>query len=905
MPLVSGRFGRRLFTWMAAALLPATTFATEVVLGGAPHILIPHPRVWFDGPGGTITASLCHDRRNRVCKAVASNPIWGALTSSLDEFVANVSDCPDGKACSYQWQNAYRGMRISSFAQISLAALAWYSDRSKRNYLDLVKYWLNHADETVETLACDERIPNCGNNVDNDYASRYVLALAMAYTLVRNELDGAARARFLGMMLNDLTDEPRCEDLYVPGPGAVTTSVRNDRVTGIGTRWLSENDPGKRLRPGDTIYIRNDPHRILSVDSDVSLTYRTQNMSYFQPYTAVAYKVAHPWKQGNCGFVYYLKHNLYSSVSTPPILRNSPYLPSGGSDAWLPQDVLHNQVLTRNLSLLAIALATADDDPRASRLLDQLYGWWVSAEGYTRFKKNWSGFAPVDSRYFTSRYHPFMQDMVWLWDTNFTKPLVPGGYGAGQWLKNSLMTYVYSELPNAREYFRYGDQYATAQVTMDQVVGLLTGIHAYAGSDEAKYANDWLRRLSGLWSMVGPSGGFRAANGFALPWEYTFLNPLDETLDTTKLPAQRAFTGNDFDGPQGFGPGMVISRTGWTDPLDTAILIQAIGTDTLNNLGGCNPASFKIYKGTYLIGEDSAGSTNSRTGVGEAMNYMEIGGQNQLISPRGTPATTADVRVPRYAGDPQSRYTYALVDSRGAYRPAASVIRLQRQFVHFKKPTARDYLVIYDDAETAAGNLKRIYTHYSNNGQLSEGATTLDANTATVVSNGPNARLRTRFLLPAGPKTGYVYTDAPNGSYPGGAGSTFRVSVCASADGKSCDPSNRSAEFLTVHMPEGLKQPPTSEVELIQTIDPRFSGVQIGGVAPKVAIFARGGMSRPALTFAVNFAGQAQVLIAGLLPGAYDVQRNGTELLHNAAVQADAGTLYFEAEAGLFAINRH
>ena len=270
----------------------------------------------------------------------------------------------------------------------------------------------------------------------------------------------------------------------------------------------------------------------------------------------------------------------------------------------------------------------------------------------------------------------------------------------------------------------------------------------------------------------------------------------------------------------------------------------------------------------------------------------------------------ADVEVPRYGdggtGPNQSKYMYALVDAKDAYTAAAALVRMHRHFVDFKGG-AQQFIVVYDDVQTSSGQMKRTYLHYPNNGQKGEGQTAWDGDTNTVVSlDGPGGtELLTKVLFPGSP--GFTYVNRPDGGYPGGVGQTFRVSICAGSgrDASGCDPANRQAEFLVVHMPakhQSAKLPPVS---LISEIDPNFRGVAIGGAAPKVALFARNGALHDRVSgFVAPEGGVMQVLIAGLEPGTYDVTKDGTAVASGLKVNAGDNSLYFESSGGRFAVVR-
>jgi hypothetical protein len=914
--------GNQLRRWILLLLLVSASWAqTTVTLNGTSYALKDHPRVWFDGPGGSITSSFCTDTLNPACKGVASNLPWTANNNEVAPYITSTSDCPSGPNCSYNWAHAYSGMRISNFMPVASAALGWYTDHSKTTYLDLVKYWIGNVDLIIETLGCDETFSNCGNNVDNDYARRYLQPIFMAYELVQDQLDPTVKAAFVGMILNDRQDAGGCTNAFIAGSGTITTTTSSTTVTGIGTLWLTNPDTTQQLAPGDTIYILNDPHRVTAVSSDTSLTYLTQNMGYFTAHSSVAYKIAHRWQSGNCGFIDYIKHNLFSQFSTPPILSSSPYGVSGGASGWHPNDLLHNQVATTGVVLTAAALSLADADSRAITLLQQIFAWWnyPTDSGYTYtnqssypdggyhiFKQYWSGFAQVDTRYFMSRVHGFMQDQAWFWDNNFTTT-IGSGYLQGAWLKNSMLAYIYSQRgptnssDTLNNLMPFQDRYTTSQLRGDNVLGVMTGIHAYQGSNEAAWANYWLRNLSTTWALTGSVPGLTDVG--AAQWAYIFLSPTDAaTNPTTVLPLDRAFTGNDFDGPTGVGTNVVLSRSGWNPSSDTILLIQAFGARSSSEFGR-NDGSYKIFRKRFLVAEDNVNGGYSRSDSGSAnhTNYMEIGGTDNLIDPNpGNGRPYVDIRVPRYhQSTAGNSYMYSLVDGTAAYMPAAGVIRQQRQFVHFKAADTQELIVIYDDVKTAKGALKRSFTHF--NILAADGNTAVfDQTSSSMAVTNATSSLQTMWVFPSATR---LYIDNADGSYTGGDNTTFRVSACATADGNSCDPDNKAWDLITIHVPGGPNVSALPRATLLAACDANFRGVQIEGVDPKVTVFAQGGNLYARAVFTTTFSGNGQILITGLQPGSYAVTKDGAPVAVMAVSAAD-GTLSFQSTSGAFSILR-
>ena len=504
-----------------------------------------------------------------------------------------------------------------------------------------------------------------------------------------------------------------------------------------------------------------------------------------------------------------------------------------------------NQNITKTYGFLIMGLALAEDD-RGARLAEAAANWWNDS-GWPLQKKYWTGFAQVDSGYFKVRVHPYVQSIC-LALYNATSGSV--NYLSGNWLKNSLMVYVYGHLPTATPYPQIsGWGGGVTQMSVEKIFGLPLGIAAYADSNEAKYANYWLRNMWRYWNSTTLAS---MTNGYTW-FYYPFIDPSMSDLDSKALPTQRAFITTDLgDLFPNYNTGHIISRTGWSSPQDTLLHIYAYDVDRFSyhlssTSGPTNPGSYSIYKSHYLLADDLGHGIVVYDGAynnwDQKSNYIEVGGTSNLKNPNGV-NVRVDVETPRYSAGPNSEFMYALVDTLGAYTAKANLQRIQRQFIDFKGSGTQQFIVVYDDVE-AAGQVKRTYLHYPNNGQSAsgqstEGFTALDSATKTITSTDPaGTRLLTQVLFPAGSTTGYVYTDSPDGSYPGGVGQTYRVSICASADGASCDPANAQAEFIVVHEPTSSGDGTLPTISLITDINPSFRGVEIDGSSPKIAILGR------------------------------------------------------------------
>jgi hypothetical protein len=857
--------------------------------------LTSHPRLWLDGPNGSLTARMKDPDGSggaTAPRAQPGNPPWDAITSWLD---GNINS-------NYQWDSSnFALFRNGSFAPILTMGLRWFSDNSQTKYRDGAIHWIFNAERIVETLACDESVVSCGNPTDMDYGAGYfVLPLAETYSLIRDQLSQELATRFLSIMLNDKTDGDSCTGMYLPGTGTVTAATSAGVMTGSGTNWLST------LSPGDTIFpAGKNPWVVVSVDSDTQIHYRTSNLAGAN-FSGVnlPYEIAHPWQPGNCGWSFWAKHQGYSILSP-----GGAYPPAGGSAL---NDLFGNQFLTKTAAFLAVGLATADDDPRGARMAEGAANWFQDV-GFPLYQKYWTGPTQIDSQYGMDRFGLFIAEIVWgLYNST-------GGavnYLGGNWLKNRALFDLYEFLPTSGNGNTYGIGYGTANLALRSWAKMADGplfSQILNGTDEGAYLNYYMRQTRGDFT----ASSIKAGACLVCPVAYTFSDPTYTSKDYTSiLPTSHAFIHTDAESTSPTtNTSMIIDRTGWTSSNDTLLHIMAVDVERdTNHLsssanGSYNPASYSIYKRHQLLGEDSGTGLQTTLGYSNwdsKSMYMEIGGIANLKDANGT-TVIADVEVPRYGdggnGPNKNKYMYALVDASGAYNSSANLLRMNRHFVDFKGGS-QQFILVYDDVLTSSGKMKRTYLHYPNNGESGEGFTSYDQanNTITSFDSPGGTALLTKVLFPGNP--GFTYVDNFNGLYPGGVGQTFRVSICAGmgVDASGCDTGNSQAEFLVVHMPAANQSATLPPIKLMTSLDPTFRGVEIGGSSPKVALFARnGGLNSGVAFFSTQLSGTIQFLVAGLAAGWYSVWKDGT-LLTTSQVQNRDNSLYFESTGGTFSV---
>src|SRR3989344_1593730 len=177
--------------------------------------------------------------------------------------------------------------------------------------------------------------------------------------------------------------------------------------------------------------------------------------------------------------------------------------------------------------------------------------------------------------------------------------------------------------------------------------------------------------------------------------------------------------------------------------------------------------------------------------------------------------------------------------------------------------------------------------------------TILDSINKTVVSTGSSRRVNSKVLSPAG--NVIITTDNASGTYTGGAGKTYRTTICPSTDSTTCSTQATSLESFTIHQPLANTTDALPSIGLVST-DANSAGIEIGGADPKVAVFAKSGVDKNTVAFTTTHSSTAQYLVAGLVPGRYDIKKDGVDLSSNNLVNYSDNTLYFESTKGAFQV---
>lgn len=907
----------------------------SVTINGNSYTYTDHPRVWFDGPGGTLTTALQDpDGAGPLVaqKASDANPAYVALKAKIRSCVATDPPC-----VPYD-----KGLALAE------AALDWFMDNSQTNSLRAAKYWINNIETFYSQFqfACDFTQQNCGIGSHSDWPSTDISHYAYAYTLIRSELSAGERTTFGQKMLND-NDQYNGDSGCTPQLQAIagtTVNYAGSGATTITGSGLSGATAGRLL------YVRAPPQYLwataATIDSDSQITLSGPLKSWGgingNSVAGGTLWELKPWTSSTCGYEWALKNSIegprdtigrytkttlganvvagattvtvangevWASLTAPyyvkfrtEILKVTNrsgntltvdraqlgtsqtngytgdtifyhrYLPFGSSQAPPP---IMNLDLTKLGGHLPIALALLDDHARAAALVDEA-ATSISRDVVPASKEVWTGLQQSGS----SNYGPGRVMTNTILDVAALKMLTGSpslDLTSGNWIKNLVYYTLYASVPGSPSLNIPWGQPDIASTADYRTNGwAFTLPYFYPASDEAKYWNYWQRTATSQYtsSFLSTSVNDRVLL-YALLWQ----DETDPSASYTSLPTQRAFKPDTVTGAKGMDAW--ISRTGWSSAGDTLVFGLSAGMYyTVDHAGTGAPGAYKVYKGGWTLGENGAYDT----GQGVDTNMILFGGAANLISPVHGMSATLD----RYSAG--TGWAYGRTNAQAAYTAATAVTRAQRNLVHFKASGQPDYLVAYDTAATSAAKAIGQNLHYDKTaGQGSSISDTLP----DIVWTGPDRRVSTKVVLPSGTGAARTASSLTN---------SFREYLCASSDGSTCA-SVTSAAFLIVHKPSTSTSDAMPTVNALATIDSDFDGVEIADAsAPSVAVFAKVA-DQNAGSFTTTLAGTAQIIVSGLVAGTYDVTKDAGAYLSSQSVDAN-GVLAFTGSAAAYAFNQ-
>lgn len=898
----------------ALLLLCSLTVAAQeptITLNGTAYTMTAHPRVFFNP---ALDARIKYNA-GPAPKAVNTNVAWNAMTSHAASFLS-----------AFPYNNLDNSHAYQDGSAAFLYAQIWYADNSQTSYLTAAVYLLNNVEKYVPFL-CIETTKDCVNGGDGFYAGSYGPAYwepnwTAAYELMRGQMTTLQQQTFANKFLNDL-------NTVLGGGigGSPSTSCTNRSSITTATVTFSSGNitasaplfgSGQSIQVGDWIYANNTDTGgvIAAVTDSTHARIESDLASSFGSYSGTIFYLNSSFTAGDCGWHWVIKHDWYTTYS---VIGSTTAYPSAGLYGGGNGTGSFNLTLSSIWGMQNALLSLADDDvnfsTRTSPQITAIYNNWYTGTFLGLNEKNYTGFTPTGSVYGIFRANTFYPLTAY---GVVNSVVSPPPLMSGVWAKNFTHHFYLNTFPSCpAQEPEYGQSFgpdSSFNSFMPYVPGLPALITIYKNDPEGQYLNYWMQNI---WSTCADPTG--TIPGTSLKWStpglqqngnsnqvqawwFLYTDPvytLNSALPTGSID-------NVIDDPTGQAMAGAMSRTGYTSITDTLTEIFALAAPFQDhNLpqGGNNPGAYRIHKGSFMLADDS-GAGNYGSGGPQSMS-MEVGGDTNISS-----SYPFIAKMP--LGHSDANYAYAETDSTQSYLAGANATAVLRHWLHFKETGKQDFIVIYDYVTSSSGNTKQTYLHYPQ-GAVSHpstptGSTTFTSPNVTSTFNGNSfisnvdaAQLLTTILSPAGTNSVYAYTQNSNGSYTGGSGYTFRVSVCASTTGSSCDTGNTTAEFTVVHEPvagTGNTMPTTA---MLATVDGSHRGIQVSGTAPKVAIVPIGTGLLTSASWTSTHTGSGQYVIAGMSAGTYTVKLAGATIL-TPTVAAGDSTISFDSTAGAFIV---
>jgi PKD repeat protein len=923
---------------VAAPAPPPPAGQTTVTLGGVGYTTTAHPKIMLNP---SLITSL--QNTSSTGKANAANPPFSAMQTAVQAFIAKGYNWPDG---SY-----IVGPNREVWQYCLNSALLWVAQGSPsgdpNGYLAFAEYCINHAEEFLGgTTGCDQTKSYCGRSgASADYSDNWLWRIAQTYSIVRSQLNGTQIQTFANKVLNDNSNTTNglggtaadqtvncTKQPFVNQTGATFSATTGSKTVTVTGSLTSSIVQGWMISMPNDNYV--DVIGVVNTIVGGTITLYDNAQLSVSTITNSPFYASPPWNN-NCGIIWYLKNTPQAPMHLLPS-QWSHYTTDYPTPSAASVGNLSNLDWEASLGYFAVALALADDDVRARNLATQVYDNVMMSTGsdgqVQDFLSRYTGFSTLGSGYHPGRQVTSLpRTQIILNNSLVSGPQLFGSY----WPKRQADEMIYISLPYIpKDGPVWMSPYDSTYTNFQSAIGLAAPELTYLlnGTNEGNYLNWYMLQTTanggrGDYSTgTTLNGAAYAAHAFIFQTPPAAYNQVDYR---SALTTQYRFTQTDYAHCVSLGltcaanepMEMMISKSDWTSTA-TMMIIPSGFWEWGDHIEAMNTGAYHIYRNTPLMMGDSSGGVSGLV-VGNLQssirqdNTLEIGtytntGINAGANGYSMPATTLRWAATSHAtpdnvavGDTQSRYSYALLDLSPMFISGTNLTRAQRHVLHFKKASTQDYLISYDDIATSSSESLKAYFHYYT-GCSNANGTVSGASGGAITLTTASSRLLSMFLPVAGTNTTAVVYDGngyPNnsGGCGGSTGFTYRVTVGPSTDGSTINTSATSGEWLVVHKPS------SSTSDTMPTItQPACSGtggnctaVQLAdSSSPKVAVFARQGVTLTDVSFTSTHSGTAQYVIAGLSPGTYNVTVGGSIVVTGSTVNANDNTLYFESMAG-------
>lgn len=793
--------------------------------------------------------------------AFTGNPAWDRILLTNTSWV--FTDTPGQ-------DTVYGGGADSSFQRVANAAIIWYVRRDA-DTLAKAKYGVNRVEDIVfGTVVCDDPATQyCGAGGTDGYRpntldfTRVTLPKAgMAATLLWDE--GVLSAGEKTAFLNKIFDNQDSCVLPTWTAGSGTVTVSGTTATGAGLTVMAAGDVLDLITgDGETMF-----YRIVSAGNPATLD---RAATYTGPW-----KWTPRWTSGHCGLIEYTnRHNATAFGS------REKYGPQAGAFSLAAHQ--GNLFLTSFYGSWLTSLMLADKDPRAKQWAE--YAWAFGADyPIATAMAKWSGLSQAGSVYGDNRSPYFMTDILWALDTGTT------GYPAisKEWQRAMLDWKYYGQSPHSGATGLNFNTLFGEGTHAPQANNLGPGYRSFMrladGFPECGYLQGYINRMAGgstttLFPNIYPSpDGGRGAHNYVLGYNPNGCAPTNPPV-TAKVFTDTAWSECVAHGFKACGDSpdpkisWASSRTGWETTNNDTLIHTVAGADLVDHdePGG----SLYISKGPAggdtpcLLGGDSAVcngyighldiTRNSTVHVGTRKNA------ENLINFTST-------FIDRSTVDPTNRYVSLRENFAGGINSPVPT-RANRWIAHMKD--GADILFVVDDFAASSTPMKS-YWHYSQNGGAGEGTTTCaggcsttDTTSGRVVSQSTNNTLVSQFYFPS---AGTLRVDNMDGTYPGGAGFTFRVTSGPTAAATIME------QVVVTKILAGTGSTALTSTSLTPT---GFMGAEADG---HVFLVPRSGASPTSVSF--SKAATGNVVVDGLPAATYRLTRNGNTVCAGVAVSS-------------------
>ena len=322
------------------------------------YTLTPHPRLMLDGPSGTITASIS----NTSTKASSSNRFYTQLQNIYTNGGFNTN------YTTYGIDNATVGTGMARYADM---ALLWAAGgQTNSTYLTMAKWGVDNFEQITEDdviggqtysgFSCQTATAfQCGRpNISDLYPSADSVATAINYSIIYNQLSSSEKSNFADKIFNDnaLFRNPNS-----PSAGGGSGGIAGDPTTSC-TPW-----------PANTAW--------------------NQSAHYCGWWWYIKHEYDIPWIEAGQETNFSTDY----TAGTYPFTGGFPYAGNHGME--------------HISSAVALALALADDDPRARSALTQMMVWFFKWR-YSWYLSSWTGITENGSRYQQYIDSPVMPQMA-------------------------------------------------------------------------------------------------------------------------------------------------------------------------------------------------------------------------------------------------------------------------------------------------------------------------------------------------------------------------------------------------------------------------------------------------------------------------------------------------------------